>query len=511
MPQPNLFRTTAFRLTILYLSLFVASILAIFGFIYWSTVAVIDRQTTATIEAEIVGLAEQYKERGLAGLIDVVRERSGESASRNSVYLLWDPARGPLAGNLAAWPPKATGLSEWLSIDLTRREEGDQVLHEIRARTFELAGGYRLLVGRDMHERAKFRRTIVDTLTWSLAAALALGLLGGMFLSRRILGRVEDVTRTARRIMQGDFSQRIRHGDSADEFDRLADSLNALFAQIERLMSGMRLATDSLAHDLRGPLTRLRGRIELALIAPPNAARDREALVSVLGQADAALTTFESLLKIAAAESGIAATELKPLDLGALARDAAELYEPVAEERGVRLTTATDAEAPLVAAQRELLAQAVTNLLDNAVKHTPAGGEILVKVVAEGSSVLLVVADSGPGIAASDRARVLERFVRLEESRSTPGSGLGLSLVAAVARLHGAKLDLTDNKPGLRVELRFPIVDASPLPAAEAEQHSGPSTLPGPVGRLHVRARGSLAFGPGSGGGPSPRPPSDDR
>jgi signal transduction histidine kinase len=276
-------------------------------------------------------------------------------------------------------------------------------------------------------------------------------------------------------------------------------------------MSGMRLATDSLAHDLRGPLTRLRGRIELALIAAPDAARDREALVSVLGQADAALTTFESLLKIAAAESGIAATELKPLDLGALARDAAELYEPVAEERGVRLTAATDNQAPHVAAQRELLAQAVTNLLDNAVKHTPAGGEIVVRVVAAGSSVLLVVADSGPGIAASDRERVLERFVRLEESRSTPGSGLGLSLVAAVARLHGATLDLADNAPGLRVELRFPVADARTLTAHAAEQHPRPSTLPGPTAEVQVRARGSLAFGPGSGGGPSPRSPSDDR
>ena len=311
MLLPNLFRTTAFRLTILYLALFVASVVAILGLIYWSTVAVIDRQVNATIEAEITGLAEQYKERGLVGLIDVVRERSGETGSQDSVYLLWDPARGPLAGNLAAWPTKATALSEWISLELIRRENGVQVSHEIRARTFELAGGYRLLVGRDMHEKAKFRGIVIDTLTWSLAATVALGLLGGFFLSRRILGRVDDVTRTARSIMQGDFSQRIRHRDSADEFDRLAESLNALFAQIERLMSGMRLATDSLAHDLRGPLTRLRGRIELALIAPPDAARDRDALVSVLGQAEAALTTFDSLLKIAAAESGMAAeTEL---------------------------------------------------------------------------------------------------------------------------------------------------------------------------------------------------------
>ena len=461
MHLPNLFRTTAFRLTILYLALFVASVVAILGLIYWSTVAVIDRQVNATIEAEITGLAEQYKERGLAGLIDVVRERSGETGSQDSVYLLWDPARGPLAGNLAAWPTKATGLSEWISLDLIRRENGVQASHEIRARTFELAGGYLLLVGRDMHEKAKFRRLVIDTLTWSLAATVALGLLGGFFLSRRILGRVDDVTRTARSIMQGDFSQRIRHRDSADEFDRLAESLNALFAQIERLMSGMRLATDSLAHDLRGPLTRLRGRIELALIAPPDAARDRDALVSVLGQAEAALTTFDSLLKIAAAESGMAAAELKPLDLCALARDAAELYEPVAEEKGGRLTVTTDDGVPPVAAQRELLAQALTNLLDNAVKYTPSGGLIAVRVAADGGSVLLTVADSGAGIPAADRKRVLERFVRLEECRSTPGAGLGLSLVAAVARLHDASLDLTDNEPGLKVTLRFPPTKVS--------------------------------------------------
>ncbi|HYN38390.1 MAG TPA: HAMP domain-containing sensor histidine kinase, partial [Rhodospirillales bacterium] len=367
---------------------------------------------------------------------------------------------------------KATALSEWISLDMTRREESGQVPHEIRARTFELAGGYRLLVGRDMHEKAKFRRIVVETLVWSLAAALALGLLGGIFLSRRMLRRVDGVTQTARRIMQGDFSQRIRHGGSADEFDRLADSLNALFAQIERLMAGMRLATDSLAHDLRGPLTRLRGRIELALLAAPDAARDREALVTVLGQADAALATFDSLLKIAAAESGMAATELKPLDLATLVRDAADLYEPVAEEKGVTLTVATDVLPP-VAAQRELLAQAVTNLLDNAVKHTPAGGRIEVRAVNDGASVLLVVADSGPGIPAADRARVLERFVRLEESRSTPGSGLGLSLVAAVAKLHGAQLGLADNAPGLCIELRFPAVAGlAETPAAEL---TGPS------------------------------------
>jgi signal transduction histidine kinase len=454
VPPPNLFRTTAFRLTLLYVALFTASVAAILGFIYWSTVEVIDRQTTATIEAEIKGLAEQYKERGLAGLVEVIRERADERG--DSVYLLADPALGPLAGNLTAWPPSATAPSEWVSLDLVRRDGSGPVRHEVRARTFRLTGNYRLLVGRDMHEKAKFRNIVVETLTWSLAATLVLGLLGGVLLSRGMLARVDGVTQTARRIMQGDLSRRIRERGSGDEFDRLAESLNAMFEQIERLMSGMRLATDSLAHDLRGPLTRLRGRIELALIQPPESARDRQALVDVLSQADWALAMFDSLLKIAAAESGVAATELKPLDLAALARDAAELYEPVAEERGLEIEVAT-ADGPLINAQRELLSQAVANLLDNAVKHTPAGGHIIVRVAAAGAEVVLTVADTGPGILEGDRARVLERFVRLEECRHGPGAGLGLSLVAAVAKLHGATLRLEDNAPGLKVELRFPV------------------------------------------------------
>jgi signal transduction histidine kinase len=455
VPLPNLVRTTAFRLTVLYLALFTASVLALLGFIYWSTVAVIDRQTTATIEAEIQGLAEQYRERGLAGLIDVIRERSGEGGNRDSVYVLYDPNRGPLAGNLGAWPPMATGHSEWLSLDLTRREEGAPVTHVIQARTFVLAGGYRLLVGRDMHEKAKFRSTMVETLAWALAATLGLGLLGGFVLSRRILARVDGVTRTTRQIMRGDLSQRIERGGSGDEFDRLAESLNAMFAQMERLMSGMRLATDSLAHDLRGPLTRLRGRIELALLQQPNPGRDREALLDVLAQSDAALALFDSLLKIAAAESGVATTEFRPLDLAALARDAAELYEPVVEDKRIALAVAAN-PAPPIEGQRELLAQAVTNLLDNAVKNTPEGGRIDVRVDCDNGTAALSVADNGPGIPDADRSRVLERFVRLEECRSGPGAGLGLSLVAAVARLHGATLTLGDNHPGLRVEMRFP-------------------------------------------------------
>ena len=251
------------------------------------------------------------------------------------------------------------------------------------------------------------------------------------------------MAQTARQIMEGDLSGRIPETGSGDEFDRLAESLNAIFGQIERLMSGMRLATDSLAHDLRGPLTRLRGRIELALLQPPESARDRAALADVLSQAESSL----------------------------LARDAAELYEPVAEEKGLKMEIAS-ADVPPINAQRELLSQAVANILDNAVKHTPAGGRIAVRVAADGPEVVLTIADTGPGVPEAHRQRVLERFVRLEECRRDPGAGLGLSLVAAVGKLHGATVRLHDNDPGLRVEMRFPAVsrEAAATAAAIAAQ-----------------------------------------
>jgi signal transduction histidine kinase len=320
-----------------------------------------------------------------------------------------------------------------------------------------LSGGYRLLVGRDTYERARFQQIVINALTWSLAGAAALGVGGGLFLSRRMLRRVDQVSRTARQIVAGDLSLRLVKTGSDDEFDRLADSVNRMLDQIERLMDGMRLATDSLAHDLRSPLTRLRGRIEMALREPPDAGTDREALADVLAQAEAALCTFENLLKIAAAEAGTARNDFAVVDLAAIASDAGELYEPVAEDEDIALSVEVPNAAPM-RGQPELLAQAVTNLLDNAVKYTPAGGRIAIRVSRQDGQVAVTVADSGPGIPEDQRARVLERFVRLEECRSTPGAGLGLSLVAAVARLHDGTVTLFDNAPGLGVTLTFPAV-----------------------------------------------------
>lgn len=453
MHLSNLIRASFFRLTLLYTGVFCASALALLGFIYWSTVAVIERQTIETIEAEIRGLAEQYNEQGLARLIEIIEERSGAEGDDDNIYLLTDPLLVPLTGNLSNWPKDTEDPGNWLRLTLSKREQDGFVPHEVRARSFILPGGYRLLVGRDMHEKRRFRAIVVGALVWSLGGALVLALTGGLFVTGRMLSRVDQVSRTARKIMDGDLSRRMEKSGSGDEFDHLADSLNAMLDRIERLMIGMRLSTDSIAHDLRSPLTRLKSRIELALRNPPEVDRDREALANVLSQTDAALAVFDSLLRIATAEAGMDAVDFKSFDLAALAQDVTELYRPLAEEKGIELELSADPSAE-IRGQHELMAQAIANVLDNAVKFTSAGGRISVVVRHQNGAVVLTVADSGPGIPRADRQKVLERFVKLEGSRTGPGTGLGLSLVAAVAKLHGAVLRLGDNDPGLEVEIR---------------------------------------------------------
>lgn len=454
MHLSNLIRASSFRLTLLYTGVFCASALALLGFIYWSTVAVIEQQTIETIEAEIRGLAEQYNEQGLVRLIEIIEERSGAEGDDDNIYLLTDPLLVPLTGNLSNWPKDTEDPGNWLRLTLSKREQDGFVPHEVRARSFILPGGYRLLVGRDMHEKRRFRAIVVGALVWSLGGALVLALTGGLFVTGRMLSRVDQVSRTARQIMDGDLSRRMEKSGSGDEFDHLADSLNAMLDRIERLMIGMRLSTDSIAHDLRSPLTRLKNRIELALRNPPDVDRDREALANVLSQTDAALAVFDSLLRIATAEAGMDAVDFKSIDLAALAQDVTELYRPLAEEKGIELELSAEPPAE-IRGQHELMAQAIANVLDNAVKFTPAGGRISVVVRHRNGAVVLTVADSGPGIPRADRQKVLERFVKLEGSRAGPGTGLGLSLVAAVAKLHGAVLRLGGNDPGLEVEIRY--------------------------------------------------------
>jgi signal transduction histidine kinase len=461
-------RSSTFRLALFYMAPFGILVVILFGFLYIGTVELIDAQTNATIEAEVRGLSEQYNGRGLGRLIEVIAERSGANGEKGSVYLLTGPDLTPLAGNLKSWPADAVQQGDWLSFTVQRRAGDDITTHEIRARPFRLAGGFRLLVGRDMAERREFQLAIAETLAWALGITIVLGIAVALYLSRKLLRRVEAVAATSRTIVHGDLARRMPIEGSGDEFDHLSASLNDMLDQIEQLMTGMRAVADSMAHDLRSPLTRLKGRIEVALRRGGDAAEYRKTLAATIVDTDAILGTFNALLSIAQAEVGAARDGMLPLALGRIARDAAELYEPLAEEKGIRFEQSV-ADGIAIVGHPQLLAQSVANLLDNAVKYTPAGGTISLSLEDAGARAELRVADSGPGIEEKDRARVLERFVRLDVSRTTPGSGLGLSLVAAVAKLHRARLTLEDNAPGLKVTLAFEKAPAGAEPKTAAK------------------------------------------
>jgi hypothetical protein len=315
-----------------------------------------------------------------------------------------------------------------------------------------------MLVGRDLDDREKVHNIVIHAGRWSVALVVILGLAGGFFVTRRALRRVDAMTETTRTIMEGNLSRRLNVAGTGDELDRLAENLNAMLDRIEALMHGLTEVSDNIAHDLKTPLTRLRNRAEEALRVAKTDADYRDALESTIDESDDLIRTFNALLMIARAESGHAREDMEDFDAAEVARGICELYEPLAEEKGLSLKV----EAPqpiMVHGQRELVSQAVSNLVDNAIKYAvPDGkkGSIIVTAEAEVERVLLSVADNGPGIPEADRTRVVERFVRLETSRSEPGSGLGLSLVAAVAQLHGGELILGDNSPGLKAIIALP-------------------------------------------------------
>ncbi len=327
--------------------------------------------------------------------------------------------------------------------------------HPARGRLFVIPGGYRLLVGRDISDAAAFRSRVRTTLLWAGLIALGIGLIGGTVMSRNLLRRVEQVNRTSERVMAGNLSDRVPLRGTRDEFDQLAVNLNRMLDQIERLMTAMREVTDDVAHDLRTPLSRLRARLERALANPDPAAGESqgEAIRAAIDEADRLLATFNALLRIAELELGAHLDQTTPLDLSEVARSAADLYEPVAEEKGFTLFVTVEPGVS-IRGDWHLLSQALANLLDNALKYAGTG-RIELRVFAESGQAILEVADYGPGIPEADRHSVLDRFVRLEPSRTTPGNGLGLSLVRAIARRHNGSVTLEDNRPGLRVRLQF--------------------------------------------------------
>jgi signal transduction histidine kinase len=457
----KLFRTTAFKLSLAYLLIFTLFAAFVLGYVAFNARTLLFEQANATVDAEISGLAEQYNAGGIRRLVAVVESRSRQPGS--SLYLVTTPAGETLAGNVSTLDGAAFDTPGQRVIEYRPSDEPDAREHRALVRVYVLPGGFRLLVGRDLSETERLRDVIRRAMGWSLLLVGVMAFLGGWFVTRRVLGRIDAMTDTTRGIMAGDLSGRLPIAGTNDELDRLAKNLNAMLDRIGELMAGMREVSDNIAHDLKTPLTRLRNGAEQALRTATTTEDYRRTLEDTIEEADGLIRVFNALLMIARAEAGNAREGMTDFDASEVARDVAELYEPLAEEAGVPLRVETDGRLPLHGS-RELVGQAIANLVDNAIKYAgperadaaEAPVEVVVSARRDGEGVAICVADRGNGIAAEDRARALERFGRLETSRTRPGSGLGLSLAAAVARLHGGSLRLEDNAPGLKAVLALP-------------------------------------------------------
>lgn len=477
----KLFRTTVFKLSLAYLVIFAVGAGLVLGGLAWNVNILLDEQIGQTVEAEITGLAEQYQTGGIRHLVGIIDRRTAQPGS--SLYLVTNFAGETLAGNVATLPPGVIDRPGLVETPYERPNDAGKSYLAL-ARIFLLPGGFRLMVGRDLVDRESLRAVIAHALVTSLLWLAGVGTIGGIVVARRVLRRVDAMTDTATTIMAGDLSRRLPTAGTGDELDRLALNLNAMLDRIDDLMAGVKQVSDNIAHDLRTPLTRLRNGAEQALRSAETPEEYRLALDKIIEEADRLMSIFSALLMIARVEARTVPDSLAAFDLGETVADVVDLYEPTADEAGVDLR-ASIMPGLGVTANRELIGQALANLIDNALKYgTPAAGaterpRVDVRAERIGPVIAVTVADSGPGIPPEDRLRVLDRFVRLESARTRPGSGLGLSLVAAVARLHHGDLRIEDNAPGLRAVFTLPASRDPPaaLLAAPAEARTAPEAV----------------------------------
>jgi len=446
--MPNLLRSTSVRLALVFAALFVAAALALAALLWWQTGAYLGRETDAVITADTDAIGDRLRDFGLPGAVTTIQERVQETQDEHAIYLLADPALRPLAGNLNAWPAAVGPEPGWYRATLERggRAYAAQLLH------VALPGGFQLVVGRDVQSRLEIRALILHALAWSALAAAALAIGGGWTVRRAVLGRIAQVNRATAGIVQGDLSRRLPAQAGDDEFDALARTINEMLAQIELLVEGVRNATNAVAHDLRTPLAELRARLEgmtrrTALGAPPSAEL-RDEVQAAIGDVDRLVGAFNALLRLAEIDSGARRAGFRMVELAPVLAQLAEVYAPLAEAGG----GAVALEAPggiAVTGDPDMLAQAVANLLDNAIKYAARGRIALTLARRPDGRAAIAVADNGPGISEAEREKVAARFYRGDVSRTAPGLGLGLAEVEAVAKLHGGALELGDNHPGL--------------------------------------------------------------
>ncbi len=454
----HLLRATPFRIAAGIVALFVVAAGVIGATLFQLTNQVLTEQVLSSLRAEADAAGAEARAAGIAGLSAVVAERSRRAGP--SLYFLAGPDGAKLAGNLSRLPPE---LGDAAAGGVFRYEGVAGGAPRLAvAIPVVLQDGARLIVGRDVEDQRIFAARVRRAFLASFGVLSLAGLAGGLAISRLVARRIAEINDTSRSIMAGDLSRRVPVAGTGDELDELAASLNTMLDRIEQLMVSLREVSDNIAHDLKTPLNRLRNRAEAALRDERGSPAWREGLERTIEQADDVIKTFNALLLIARLEAGALAENMEAFDLSALVRDVGELYEPVADEAGLVLRVETPAAPPVVTANRQLVGQAIANLIDNAIKYS--AGTVSARAAPEVTVVLrestggpeIAVADRGPGIPAADRERALKRFVRLEASRTRPGTGLGLSLVAAVARLHGGALRLEDNAPGLRAVLALP-------------------------------------------------------
>ena len=446
--------SSTFKLALIAIGAFGVIVSAIFSYVYWSTSAYVRSRSDSAIIAETASLRDAYEQSGRDRLIGQIRQRTADRSFAGHFYVLADASRNILAGNLEKWP-QADVNSGWEEFRAPPAVSDATDRPLVRARLEQLPGGERLLVGLDISDLDSFAAQIRTAVISIGALTFVMAGVASILVTRRTVGRIESINATSRAIMASGLDKRIPLRGTHDEWDRVAENLNQMLDRIETLMGEVKQMSDNVAHDLRTPLTRMRGRLEKACHGPRNAEADQALIGDTIADLDAVLRMFSSLTRIAQIETQARKGAFRTVNLVEIAGKVVELYDAAAEQEGTRLTVVGDREV-LVTGDRDLIFDAIANLVDNAIKHGRAGGQVVVANENIDGKPVISIADDGPGIPAHEYEQVFKRFYRLEHSRYTPGNGLGLSLVAAVAHLHGARIEMLDNLPGLKLKLWFP-------------------------------------------------------
>ncbi|HZT00999.1 MAG TPA: HAMP domain-containing sensor histidine kinase [Steroidobacteraceae bacterium] len=455
----GIFNTSAFRMSMGYTLLVTLAVCVTLGSTFFLTQRIIQGDVDLIIDTELKSLENQYVRSGIPGLTEEINLRIDSWGRIGAVYMLAGPKFDRLAGNVTNWPFDGAPAEPYPEFRIESIEPGQRSVHPVRAAVRKLPNGDWLLVGTDMSQDRRYVRTFQIATLWGIVLSILAAAIAGFSFTFRLARRVGDVTDTCVRIMSGEQGHRLPVIGKSDEFDALATSVNRVLDRLEEQTRTLRATFDSVAHDLRAPLHRLRTRMDAVLRLPTLEPGIREPVESALREVDRLQRTLATLLQIALAESGAPLASPAPVDIGELADELTELFEPVARESGLTLTGHAD-HGVIVEGNRQLLAQLITNLLENALKYVPAGGRIEVTVKQLAGRAHLAITDNGPGMPAEERQRAGQPFARVGQRSGLEGSGLGLSLVSAIARLHRARLTLESNDPGLRAVVSLPLSDA---------------------------------------------------